>query len=446
MIALVQAKARHARGYHHRVTLGGGDGPPSSLEAALDPEALDARGLLEALARSRYVVPGEPERSALVTRSVAFGGPMFAVFDDAELEVIRAWIRALPARDARSSSPAPPAPPARPIPPVTPAPVALTRAPHAPRLPLPELYHRLLCAWDPDGPGGAEARALARAHLERALPAVTPRALTRRDLWPYSRARLDAWVDARLDEEIERPSDGDPAALGIAGLLTREELLWLLTQLSPAALIDGAWLGGTISPRCLHTPPVAELLRIYRDELGAGVPVQHHGNVMRRALAAHGVELPPADSRALVERADLAPASFSLPVLWLAIAHDTPARLPELLGLNLAIEMAGLGRGYARAAALLRRRGIDPYFFELHNTIDNAASGHTAWSTRAIALYLDELGDPRAIDAAWLRVWQGHDAYARASAPLVRAIALRVGPRLAWRWLRRRIKPAKLGA
>src|SRR5262249_31675209 len=143
-----------------------------------------------------------------------------------------------------------------------------------------------------------------------------------------------------------------------------------------SALIDGAWLGGTVSPRCLHTPPAIELFRIFRDELGAGVPVQHHGNVMRRALAEHRVSLPAGDSRDFIERPGLLPESFSLPVLWLAVARLTPAYLPELLGLNLAIEMAGVGRGYARAAALLRRRGIDPYFFELHNTIDNAASGH----------------------------------------------------------------------
>jgi hypothetical protein len=292
------------------------------------------------------------------------------------------------------------------------------------------LYHALLTD------RSAETLAWARGHAERALPSVSVRELGKRELWPYSAGRLKAWVERRLDAEVERPEDRE--VTGLSRHVRKREVVHFLTQLAPAALIDGAWLGGVTSPRCLHGAHAAELLRIYRDELGAGVVVQHHGNVMRRVLASHGVELPAADTRDFAEHPAILDQAFRMPVLWMSIAAHTPEMMPEVLGLNLAVEMAGIGRGYAKAIALCRRHGIDSYFFDLHNTIDNAASGHTAWSTRAIALYLDALPDERTVAAAWLRLWQGHDAYARASAPLVKAFALRLGPRLAWRWLSRR--------
>ncbi|WP_437969967.1 iron-containing redox enzyme family protein [Sorangium sp. So ce260] len=444
MLALVEAKARHAFGFHGRVRLDG-----QALDDALDPARLDARRILLRLARSPWIVPGRPDESPLVTRSVQFGGPMFGVFTDAEVDVMRAWIGAL------AEAPEPPAT-------LRAARGAEERA-GSPRvgheaasidvnrrgstaraqvragLPLPELYHRLLCARGP-GDVDRDAGELARAHVEGVLREVrrevSPSRLAADGRWPWSAAGLSRWVDARLHEQI---FEGDDDA-GIARELTRGEAVWLLTQLAPAAVIDGAWLQGATAPGGFPTPIAPLLLRIYRDELGAGVPAQHHGNVLRRALAEQGLTLPPCDARAFVERPDFLPQAFSMPVLWLAFAQRSTELLPELLGLNLAVEMAGIGRGYAVAAALLRRHRIDPYFFDLHNTIDNAASGHTAWSIEAITRFMDACaarGD--ALERAALRLWRGYAAYAHASRPLVRAVAVRLGPRLGWRWLRRHL-------
>jgi hypothetical protein len=136
-----------------------------------------------------------------------------------------------------------------------------------------------------------------------------------------------------------------------------------------------------------------------------------------------------------------------MPKLWFSFAEHSGEFLPELLGLNLAIEMAGVGETYRMATRLLRRHGIDPYFFQLHETIDNAASGHTAWSTEGIGIHLElaaQQGE-EAVARAWQRVWRGYAAYGATSAPLVRAVAARLGPALAWGWVRSAVAAAPGG-
>src|SRR5690606_26017674 len=44
----------------------------------------------------------------------------------------------------------------------------------------------------------------------------------------------------------------------------------------------------------------------------------------------------------------------------------------------------------------LRELGIDPYYFTLHTTIDNAASGHAARAVQAVLDAMPRLGDRKA--------------------------------------------------
>jgi hypothetical protein len=221
----------------------------------------------------------------------------------------------------------------------------------------------------------------------------------------------------------------------------KADALWLLTQLAPMAFVDGAWLAGMARVDHQHSTLAPGLFEIYRDELGAGQVAQHHGNVMRRTLLAHGVTLPHCSEPAFRDWPGFSPAAFYLGCHWLAVAEHSAEFFSELLGVNLATELAGVGTDYFNAAALLRQNGIDPYFFELHNSIDNAAGGHTAWSVYAIDEYLraiNKQSGPSATNEAWRRIWAGYDSYALASKPLRTAIALHLGPRLVWRRLRGR--------
>lgn len=442
MLQLIGSKLQHGFGFHRRVMLKG-----RSLDTWFDPEKPDLSGFLTALAQSSWVVPGQPERSPILNRSTQFGGPMFGVFDDRELTVMRDWIGSLPQRDSSPSE-------CQKVISVSPdsrylgtleldddRPRTQIRAMPTPALPV--LYHRFLCE-------GQQSDTMDLAHrylkdrLREVMSAGKVDTLRKQGLWPWSAELLSKWVNDRLHEQVfggEDPADGH---MGVERYLRRKEVLWLLQQLAPAALIDGAWLQGMTVPACYHSAVSTLLFRIYRDELGAGIAHQHHGNIMRRVLAEEGVALPDCDSEEFVRHAGFLTESFSTPVLWLAFSLHSRTLLPELLGLNLAIEMAGVGRMYDRAAVLLRHHQIDPYFFVLHNTIDNGASGHTAWSVQAIQLYLDDLGlhaDSSVVADSWRRVWQGYATYGQSSAPLLRAIALRLGPALGWRWLRHQVLP-----
>ena len=62
----------------------------------------------------------------------------------------------------------------------------------------------------------------------------------------------------------------------------------------------------------------------------------------------------------------------------------------------------------------LRYWKIDPYFFTLHLTIDNIASGHTAVAIETVHLYLDQVLTTQgqaAMQQEWRRIWTGYLAF-----------------------------------
>jgi hypothetical protein len=84
---------------------------------------------------------------------------------------------------------------------------------------------------------------------------------------------------------------------------------------------------------------------------------------------------------------------------------------PEILGLNLPIELSGVGDEYRRSADVLRHYGFSSMFTDLHNTIDNVVSGHTAWAIEAIKRHLDDVaqsGGHKELSRHWERLWVGY--------------------------------------
>ncbi len=104
-------------------------------------------------------------------------------------------------------------------------------------------------------------------------------------------------------------------------------------------------------------------------------------------------------------------SAFDLPVYMLLLASFSRQFLPELLGLNMAIEINGLGKGYLQLVDEWRYWGIDTHIARIHIAIDNYASGHTHLAKKTIHLYLDEVlqstGDPALRDRHWRRIHHG---------------------------------------
>jgi hypothetical protein len=186
---------------------------------------------------------------------------------------------------------------------------------------------------------------------------------------------------------------------------------WVLLQLAPTILVDGCWLAGiATAAECLDTAG-RHLLKIYADELGNGRPERNHPNVYRRLLDQLGIELPPFDGEAFANDPRFLDAAFDLPVYLLAMGQYPQRYFPELLGLNLAIELSGLGAGYMRAIDLLRSHGLDPAIIRLHLSIDNLASGHAARARDAIMTHMDSMerkGSGEVSRRLWKRVWTGY--------------------------------------
>ena len=405
MLALVRAHASIAAGYHKALPLG-----ESTIDTLLATGELDPERVVDELARSRYVVAGDPDRSALIATAAA-GGKMAGVFSTSELATLREWITELGAPNHAVTAAA------------SRAPLASTaRAEHhrePAELPVRELYHRLA------GSGHhPDVEALAQVFAVRAFEAVSLSALVTplQRYFRYTPAALDAWCLASHRRQVDqyRPLSGRPA-------LTRAQAIWLLEQVSPMTLVDGCWLQNVPA----NTEPGALLLRIYYDEIGAGDPAQNHANIHRAALAEVGVELPAVDDRDFAFRREFVGAAFELPTLWLAVAHATRRFFPEALGLNLGMELAGIGGPYMRFADLLRHHGVPATIIELHNTVDNLANGHTALARDAIHAFLDEarvVGGDAHVQELWHRVWRGYRAHEVYFGRFTRACAWRLLP------------------
>ena len=174
------------------------------------------------------------------------------------------------------------------------------------------------------------------------------------------------------------------------------------------------------------------LVHVLVEEIGEGKPEEHHANIYRDLLAAMGDAAPPVDSWEFAKWPRLRDSSFDVPTLWLSISCFPRHFLPEILGLNLAVEIAGIGGPYMEARDTLRRFGYPTLFVDVHNAADNVAAGHSAWAMNAIKRYMDgeaERVGPHHLDHTWHRVWAG----VRATLPQIgrmRLMAHRIGKRI----------------
>jgi len=217
------------------------------------------------------------------------------------------------------------------------------------------LYQALLDA--PEQVDRADLKAFLHAQVQAArdLPC---------DL-PASPAQFAEWIANNASQVAERYASylqarraGGPRQF----FSNRSHALYFLQQVAPSKLVDGAWLYGTV--RHAQDWRYHALIRTYLEELGDGDPQLNHVVLYRKLLAEH--DCAPAHP--------LADELYLQGALQLALGQLSDECLPEVIGYNLGYEQLPLH--LLITAFELNELGIDPYYFTLHVTIDNASTGH----------------------------------------------------------------------
>ncbi|MFC0134234.1 hypothetical protein CR105_11725 [Massilia eurypsychrophila] len=167
--------------------------------------------------------------------------------------------------------------------------------------------------------------------------------------------------------------------------------LYFLKGVAPTKLVDGAWLFGLL--QYWEQGAMRPLITTYLEELGNGVPEKNHVVIFQQLIDAHGC----AQWQGLPEE------HFLQGLIQLALAYNPEQFLPELIGYNLGYEQLPLH--LLITSYELNELGIDPYYFTLHVTVDNADSGHARKAWEALTKLTPQVGDA---DAFMRRVEAGY--------------------------------------
>jgi hypothetical protein len=232
----------------------------------------------------------------------------------------------------------------------------------------------------------------------------------------FSRDRLNQFLKAK-DEDCtnhwedylaRRRAGGSREIFG-----DKDEAKWWLKQAAPVKYVDGAWLGhiNKITTPFKHRNITKNAWQVMSEELGDGDLAKNHVYVYRQLMDDIEANLPAADSEDFINprhkmdqtrcwKAAMAQLLISL------FPHDF---LPESLGFNMAYESLPLH--LLKTVKELREVRLNPYYFELHISIDNADSGHAAMAMAAVADYIDLVEKEEGAEAAqtaWRRCQAGY--------------------------------------
>ncbi|MER6195240.1 iron-containing redox enzyme family protein [Streptomyces cyaneofuscatus] len=411
MAELMRLRSREGAVYHHQFLLEGKPLARWLAECRTDPGPL-----LDVLARSKLVKPGRSGTSSLVRGLVGERGPMFRVFSPEDLTVIRRWIDSLPVKPAEASEPELEdvrgnGVPEKPSPgatrdPLTAVAASLRAGARSPgRTPsgLREAYHLLMNRTDTPALR-SWAMDYVAGWLARSGHGMDRTAMQLPERWGHEGLR--PWLQSQHDQHGAEFEENAAVPLP-----SKEAVVDDTVQTAPLTLIDGSWLQGFTDYEQASSAIGHSLFETYWDELGNGEPHLNHPLIYRDVLKEMGVELPPTASAAFAQWPGFREESLELPVYWLCVGRFPQTFLPEVLGLNLAMELSGVGGTYRRARLALKAYGFSTRFVDIHNTIDNVATGHSAWAADAVDTLLASLPDapgPGARADVWGRVRVGY--------------------------------------
>lgn len=237
---------------------------------------------------------------------------------------------------------------------------------------------------------------------------LTVEEFSREGLAEFLKAK-DADVTNRWEDYLTRRKGG--GAREMFG--EKEEAKWWLKQAAPVKYIDGAWLGHVhkCSTPFEYRHITKNAWQVMSEELGDGDLAKNHIHVYRDLMRDIDAGLPAADSADFIHpRHELNEARcWKAAMAQLTISLFPHEFLPEALGFNMAYESLPLH--LLKTVKELRELRLNPYYFELHISIDNADSGHAAMAMSAVADYIDVVRDQEGDEAAhfaWRRVQAGY--------------------------------------
>jgi hypothetical protein len=246
------------------------------------------------------------------------------------------------------------------------------------------LYRRL-AEGEPDAATRAEAAQFLREQIAHTATAADSLPASPDELTQWMQAGAQA-VQARYAVYLEQRAAGAPRRY----FSNRAHALYFLRSVAPTKLVDGAWLYGLLPH--WRNGRFDHLVRTYVEELGEGAADKNHVVLYRKLLARYGLD--PLD--------DLPEELHVQGLIQLALACNAEEFLPEVIGFNLGYEQLPLH--LLISAYELNELGLDPYYFTLHVTVDNADSGHAMRACQAVLDTLPRIGDA---PGYWQRIRAG---------------------------------------
>lgn len=249
------------------------------------------------------------------------------------------------------------------------------------------LYEQL---WDANATPALHARQAAQTFIDHWRDASRCKGS---DL-PATPDELEGWLQAgladtglRYRDYLARRKGGAPRQY----FTSRAHALYFLRSVAPTKLVDGAWLYGLLKD--MGNPRLSDLIFTYVEELGDGDPAKNHVLLYQRLM----------DSLGIIDWRDQADASYVQGALQLSLAVCTDTMLPEVIGFNLGYEQLPLH--LLITAYELDELGIDPTYFSLHVTVDNAAGGHARRAVRSAVEAFSAAADKTTF---WKRLEDGY--------------------------------------
>ena len=184
---------------------------------------------------------------------------------------------------------------------------------------------------------------------------------------------ISAWIEhnnEQVGQQYRQYLDARKSGAARRFFTTRAHALNFLRCVAPTKLVDGAWLYGFT--RQWDDARFSALTRIYLEELGEGMPDKNHVTLYKKLLS----------DNQCGQWQELPEQYFIQGAIQLALGYNTEEFLPEAIGFNLGYEQLPLH--LLITAYELNELGIDPYYFTLHVTVDNASTGHARQSLQAL--------------------------------------------------------------